>query len=503
MQEVEVNGSIIEFPDNMSNEQIASVLKKQKIEKPKEQDFFDKYGEEYIRPSMQAAGATLGTLIGSPIPVVGSAIAGGVGYAGGEQAYRTLKQLLGKEKQESIPEEVLNVFKNVATGTGLEIAGAGLGSALKGVVKAVAPATKSVASVIYKVPKEAISRIVERPEQVKKLVGQSTFDLGEKLLQEVTEKDRGYVNALNKELDSVINTAQKGNELVDVRSVVNTLRKRAYSIKAMTEEAVSQKAELLSRADVLDDYLDKTAAKRIKQYVGEAPLNSTEIESLKKSIKYRVSPNEAQTLKRQLQDAASEKTQVGLSFKRKDAAGKALTKASTKAKEAVEKAVPEVKGINKKLQEHIQLKESSAIKTAFKPENIERTVKTVQSQKSNKGFLQKQIKKLDKTIGTNIEDITKDINAAQYLESEQGGIAKYLPSSVMGAATPAGLGYMAGGIPGAVAGGAISSPAVFRNVAPNLKHVLKALNLTEEELATPRGQAALKALVYSLGGEKK
>lgn len=519
MQEIVLNNEVLEFPDNMSDEEIKNVLSRQsKQTKPqKEQSFLQKYGESIIRPTLQAAGSTvggitgggLGTLAGGIGAVPGAIAGGGTGYAAGEQLYKTIKNLAGETEQESIPEGVKNALKNVVEGSAMEATGMGLGTAAGKAVKAAVPkvggALKNISSSLYNVPKQSIERIVERPDAVKKYVNKDAYEIGLDILDQVKQKDAQYTKGLNKALDDVISTSQKDNKLVDVSGVINTLQKRAYSIKGMTDEALQQKKELLDRAITLKQYLSDTADKRVSNYLGTTgkQLKPMELASLKKSVLNMVSPQEAQALKRQLQESAQFTNDTGFSFMRQDAAGKAIRKASTKAKDAIEKVIPEVRPLNKKLQDLIKIKENNVVKSALKPQGIENTVKNLQSSTGNKGFLKSQIRELDKTLGTNLEEQTKDIAASKYLK---GGdvLSNYATGR---SAYPILMGGYTGGVPGAIIGGVVGSPATFRAVAPKIGSLKNFFNLTAKQLEeinkNPKSSAALKALIYDIGREKQ
>jgi len=87
--------------------------------------FYDKYGEPYIRPALQAAGAAGGGIIGSAAaPVAGTIAGGALGYGAGTKAADVLAAYFGsKRKPGTLPQELAQSAKDITEGATYEMAG--------------------------------------------------------------------------------------------------------------------------------------------------------------------------------------------------------------------------------------------------------------------------------------------------------------------------------------------------------------------------------------------
>ena len=103
-----------------------------------------KYGESFVRPTMQGLGAAGGAVLGAgaTAPTVagipGGALAGGsLGYATGDQLYRLMRQAAVGDEAMPLKDELRNVGERLVEGTTYEMGGAALGPAVRAVGKGV------------------------------------------------------------------------------------------------------------------------------------------------------------------------------------------------------------------------------------------------------------------------------------------------------------------------------------------------------------------------------
>lgn len=456
-----------------------AVQKWKSTQEPKEESFLQKniplvggkVGETLVRPAMQALGTVGGGMLGTAAGPAGTVVGGAGGYLAGDQLYKTLETALGDRESGTIGEELVETAKEVPAAFAMEMGGPILGKAVKGAAKGIPKLARSLTSGIYKVPKEAISRTIARPEQVKALAKEPALKVGNKVLDTIEAARSAKVEKSNKAINAILNKAGNKGKEVSVNQALDVLDTAKNKILKATPESAKTSREL-------DRYIKTLEAFRAQRGInGKVPIK------------------DAQVLKQELQ-AAGYKTDpaTGIKYYRDDKVGDAVRKASGTVRKGITEAAPETAKYNKELSEILDVLGDKKFKQAFKPENIAQTMETAGRDVAGKQYLQELIEKADSALDTSIKEIIEDYFASKFMEP-----GKILPQSIMGLATPVSIGASVGGIKGAMLGGAVSSPAVYRGIAPRMGPVSRGYSKFTDKLFTPSAEATYKTLPYSIG----
>jgi hypothetical protein len=78
--------------------------------------------EDFVRPALEAGGSVAGGLVGSGVGPGGTVAGGGLGYAGGKQ----IADLIYQRQPASLPENLIQTGKDIATGAAFEMGGQAL-----------------------------------------------------------------------------------------------------------------------------------------------------------------------------------------------------------------------------------------------------------------------------------------------------------------------------------------------------------------------------------------
>ena len=458
---------------DLSNEELLQLSKRKKnitalsdeeLLKLREPSFIKKYGERFIRPTLQMTGAALGGLGGAVAGPAGSIAGGAGGYYTGDQLYRLLKEYTQGGESKGLTGELKHAGKMLGEGAMMEMGGQALGNVAGKAAKQVMPTLKRLSKPVWNVPKEALETYMKKPEFVNKAINQTPFDAGQEMLSKLNAAKNIRVSELTQKQKNIL--ANK-NKTVDIKGILNTLSKYEKSISGYTPKASKVKKELATQVDLLKSKLQRG-----------------------NMIKTKIPVSEANELKRQLQkEALYEEGPV--KFYRNDEAGKAYKEAASKLRTEIEKVVPEVKDVNKNLKDILDFETNPKFRNALKPSNIESTMKNVQSKTGNKTYLQNLLKDADKALGTRMGDATEGQFAAKYFRD---------PDSLSGYVTGRSIGGMPGIAVGTAAGGAIASPRVLKAVAPKAQEFQSLLELLSK---TAPAKTTYKTLPYMIGREKE
>lgn len=436
-------------------------------EPKKDTGIYEEYVKPYLKPTVEALGATAGGLLGAGagfgIGSIPGAITGsGLGYAGAKRGYEALENLIqGKTPQEGLKEQALGTLKDIGTGATYEMGGQIGSKALQSAVASLPKLAKGAVKSLYDIPPEAAEYIAKNPKRVESAMQESTFSGGKKLLDKVQGAINNKVTTLNQGIDSSLQQAQAEGKKISIDPVIARMKETLSKFKAITPSEVSQASELKNQIGLLEGYRSKMGSE--------------------------VSPIEANRIKRLLQEEAFPQSKdTGIKYSRTDEVGKALKDSSKLLREEIEKIAPEVGENNKQLQKLLEFQTDSKFTNAFAPQNIEQTMKTVQGS-GNKGYLKEVIDKADDILGTDIADTTKDFYAAKYLRDPETLSAfrtgrGALPSTIgasLGGTIGAGLGGYSGagiGAPiGALAMQGLASPQIFKAIAPKALPIQKGI----------------------------
>lgn len=442
----------------------------QYAQEPQEESSID-WGESVIKPALQTTGAVLGGAAGLASPIPGGTIAGGaLGYGLGSQLYDIGKTALGQRKAGTIGEETEGALKNVAEGAMAEMGGQAIGQAASKAIKALPEVGKKIAKSLYDVPANAAERIAKNPESVQAAMKDTNYTGGMRLLDNIKQTLNIKSKGLNEELEKALASKK---ETVNINKMIEKLDEGFNKIgQPATIEEAANKSELQKHIEMLQKYREA--------YGNEIPLQ------------------QANQLKRDIQKAAFKTDpSTGIKYERKDVVSDAMKNAANNIKTAIEEKAPEVKDINRQLQELIEIQKDKQFTNAFNAKNIENTMKNLSSETGNKGYLRDVVKKVDKKLGTNIEETAKDYHAAKYLRDPESGSTfktgrSLLPGAVGGSIGALGGGWAGAGL-GSLAGTAIASPQTFKAVAPRAAAIQK---LLENTVSNPAVQTGIKTTPY-------
>lgn len=458
----------------LTREDKIALLKEREVKKamPKDKPFLDremplvggKIGEQYVRPALQALGAVGGGVVGGTtgavaggIGAIPGAVAGsGLGYAGAEEIYRMLKG--GDDK--TLGQSLADAGRNVVEGGAMEAGGMGLSSLASKGIKAIPTIAKGYSKTAFGVPTKASEIIAKNPEAVKEASKLSPYKAGENLISDINKSKFAKIMPAAQGLTKELTTATEQGVKVDLKSVINNAQKKLSSMpKAMTETTQKERA-------TIDKY----------------------IKTLKKYMSLGVDPMTANELKRQIQAEAFEKNPLTNTLqKRKDVVGDFMRDMAKDTRVAIEQAVPGVKPHNKTIERVNKVLENKKFQRAFSPENVESTMKNLQSDTGNKEYLQTLAKRADSLLDTKIAPTTENVFAAKYLQPGEG--LSLMPTGRSGIGI--GTGAILGGIPGAVAGTVATSPMTYRTLAPVAPKAYRGIVKASEQ---PFSQAMLKSL---------
>lgn len=414
-----------------------------------EPSFLQKYGESFVRPTLQGLGAVGGGLVGTAAGPVGTVGGAGAGYAAGEQIYKTLMDLTGNRDPESVGKRLGDTATDVLTGATMEMGGQALSKAATNAISSLPKIATKASKALYDIPEKAAKHIASNPERVKAAMQETNYSGGNKLIDTINQAIDKKTSNLNAGLNIQINKADMAGKEADISRTLGVLNKAREKMGlAATQNRQAEINDLQKQIDLLDAY--------------------------RKTKGTRLSLKDANDLKRQLQDIGFVRDpNTGLKIYRKDDVGDAVRKASRVLRQEIETQAPGVKEYNEGLKKILDFETDNKFQQAFNKKNIENTMKSLQSETNNKGYIKELVDKADTELGTNIRNTTDDFFAAKYLRDPDSGSAYKTGRSVLPSVFGAGVGGAIAGPTGAAVGAAagpiIASPQVFKAIAPRAR----------------------------------
>jgi guanyl-specific ribonuclease Sa len=244
---------------------------------PSIEGFIDKYGEEYIRPILQAiglgggaiGGGAFGTLAGG-IGAVPAGVAGaGFGYAAAEQVYDVIKQLLGSGKAKTLPEELQETITDIGTGGLAEITGQGTGKLIQKGAETVKPYIKKgierIGKSIYGVPEKATKTILERPKEVIAAADKDFLTSGRELINKINKAKSDIITPATENLNRELELATSQGKKVDIDKIIKTLEQGKANLGIpKTSEEVSNMAQIERQIELLNKYKKSVSESKMK-----------------------------------------------------------------------------------------------------------------------------------------------------------------------------------------------------------------------------------------------
>lgn len=451
-------------------------------ETSQENSFIDKYGEEYIRPALQAigmgggaiGGGALGALAGGIGAVPGGVAGAGLGYAGAEQVYDVIKQLLGSGKAKTLPEELQETITDIGTGGLAEVSGQAGGKIVEKGAGLVKPYIKKgierVGKSIYGVPEKATKTILERPKEVIAAADKDLLTSGRELINKVNKAKEKIITPASEGLNRELELATSKGSKVDLDTIITNLEKRKNALGTpKTTIEVSENSQIQNQIKILKKYRETVGSK--------------------------ISPKEANKLKRSLQKSATYNTDSGMTIRRgaNDPVGNVIKDTARDVRLAVEDVAPGVKKYNKAIERVAKATESKKTGNMLKEENIEGTLRNLQNETGNKSIAREQMGRIDKVLGTDILPTAENIYASKYMKKPDLLSAMPTGRSILPIILGGAGGYASGGggsgiAEGALLAAALASPTTYRYAMPQ---VAKMLNLPASQLASYGLRSAL------------
>jgi ribosome-binding factor A len=440
----------IDLDNIIENENIQPTEKKD--EKSILQKLLSQYGEKYIKPGLELTGGALGGIAGATGGPLVAPITAGAGYAGGKQAYDILANLINPEnKIRSIPQQIKEIPSEIAMGASSEVLGPAVGKvAAKGLNMAGKAALKGASS-LYNIPKNAIQTYLKDPTAIKQMGQISPFETGMNIKKGLETAIEGRKAELNKMISSGLNEGEKLNATIDAKKVINSLKKSLNEIEPSTKQNIQYRKEIEDQINLFEKY-----NKEYERYIPVKVANQLK-HDLQKATSYF-----DDMLKRNVtrQDPASDAFKEAASVLRKETVAE------------LKNIAPQYGKAYKEFEELNEVAKNKDFVNAFTDQNVERTVKNLQSETGNKGYLQNLIQKADENLGTNLQKDTKNAFAAKYFNDPDVisllGTGRVNWGPILGS----GIGGAIGGLEGAGIGGAsaalLSSPALFKAIAPSI-----------------------------------
>lgn len=464
---------IAQNPESFDEDIIRQAYNQVNEPEQQEQGFIDKYGEEYIRPALQAigmgggaiGGGALGALAGGIGAVPASVAGAGLGYAGVEQVYDVIKQLLGSGKAKTLPEELQETITDIGTGGLAEIIGQGTGKLIQEGAETVKPYIKKgierIGKSIYGVPEKATKTILERPKEVIAAADKDFLTSGRELINKINKAKSDIITPATESLNRELELATLQGKKVDIDKIIKTLEQGKTNLGIpKTSEEVSNMAQIERQIELLNKY--------------------------KKSVGKNLTPVQANELKRSLQRASKYNTDTGMTIRRgaNDPVGQAIKNTAREARISVEDVAPGVKQYNKAIERVNKATESKKTANMLKEENIESTLRNLQNETGNKSIAREQMGRIDKILGTDILPTTENIYASKYMKKPDLLSAMPTGRSILPIILGGAGGYASGGgsgvAEGALLAAALASPTTYRYAMPQ---VARMLNLPASQLA--------------------
>ena len=282
---------------------------------------------ETTKPVVEMGGLVGGAIAGTEAGPPGMVVGGALGYAGGMRITKILGELLGTEDPETLSEALIQTAEDIKTGAMYEMGGQVTGPVLKAtgtqVKKALKPITEALPKKLYTsavkmpttIPPKERARIAETA--LKERIPPTSKGLGK-----LAELERTLIT----NIDDAVELATKRKGKISTADIMNKLDD-AYEMARLSDDPIGYRK-------IID-----TAGERFAAH-GDT-ITIKEAHQIKRNI-YKMLPSRA--FEKSFTPRESMKIK----------ASKAMARGT---KEAVEKAVPGIKDMNKKAGELIELSE--------------------------------------------------------------------------------------------------------------------------------------------------
>lgn len=426
-----------------------------------------------------------GGIVGSALGPIGTIGGSALGAGLGESVKNLIKQKVFDEAPKSIGENIKDIATATASGAMAEMGGQVLGKALTAAPGALSKAGKKIGEALTGVPEKEIATYAKEAKAIKEMAkasDNSTIEAADQIRSKFQESIQGTRKALNSSLDEIIqsgSTPGKPWTSVDSRPIIESLNKARQKINPLNDRALKE--------------IDGEIAKIVEMSNNGGPL------TLK----------EANDVKRYLQDAASSAYSNQGIFQGGSEFAKAAKSGAATARQLLDEAAPEIKDINKKLSRLHDIEDALNINLII-PGKPEAALLAAGSGGNPRNA--KLLSDLGEQVGTDMLGEAEKLAAMRTFGSPKLMAADVTGKSAarIGAAT--GLGAVAGGVPGAVIGGALTSPLALRTaidtgraLSPLAKKIAPLASGAIQGAARYEGQTAiqrrLNELLNNLGGQ--
>lgn len=440
-----------------------------------------KAATEAIPIATGLAGGVAGSAFGPFGTVGGSALGAGLG----ESIKNLIKQKVFGEVPKTMGENLKDIAAATASGAIAEVGGQVLGKALTATPGVLSKAGKKIGEALTGVPEKEIATYAKNAKAIKamaKASDNSTIEAADQIRTKFQDSIQKTRQSLNNALDQVIQSGAAPGKpwtAVDSRPILQSLDVAKSKINPLNEKAIAE--------------IESEIAKIRTMSNNGGPL------TLK----------EANDVKRYLQDAASSAYSNQGIFQGGSEFARAAKSGAATARELLDKAAPAIKNINKKLSKLHDIEDSININLIVpgKPESALLAAGSGGNQRNAK-----LLADLGKQVGGDFLTEAENLAAMRTFGSPKLMAADVTGKSAarIGAAT--GLGAVAGGVPGAVVGGALTSPMalrtaidVGRTVAPLATKVAPMASGAIQGAVRYEGQTAiqrrLNELLNKIGGQ--